>query len=104
MIVREVASQEVSSVLQRKESPTHTGALRMFDPVPLPLLILCILIAAAGVLSANAVLTVACAATLFVVSLLLFRRGEPPALLLVAMLQWAQVATKVFHADAHGQT
>jgi hypothetical protein len=63
---------------------------------------LSILIAGSGLLSSNPGLTVACATAFLALVLLLWRPGEPPALLLVGTLQWVQVAGKVLHADAHG--
>ena len=53
-------------------------------------------------MTANPLLTVACCCFIAVSFRLLWRRGEPPILLLVVLFQFAQVSTRVFEADAKG--
>ena len=70
--------------------------------VPLPAWAAIVLVVALGALTPNPELT---AASVLVIPLfvhLLARPGEPPILLYVVMLQWLQVATRVFHADLEG--
>ena len=55
-----------------------------------------------SLLTPNPLITAACALAVPLFALLLWRRGEPPVLLLIAMFQWLQVSIRVFHADFVG--
>ena len=55
-------------------------------------------------LTTNPTLTAASIAVLVLIPALLWRRGEPPVMVLALTMQWAQVATRVFQADAAGIT
>jgi hypothetical protein len=61
-----------------------------------------VLVVALGALTPNPELTAASALVIPLFVYLVGRRGEPPILLYVVMLQWLQVATRVFHADLEG--
>ena len=58
--------------------------------------------AAAGLLTANPLLTAASILVLPVFATLLWRPGETPVLLFAVGFQWVQVTAKVFHADVLG--
>ena len=61
------------------------------------------LIALLGLLTPNPLLTTAGIAVLPLMTLLLWRPGEPPILLLVVLNQWLQVFVPVLRADLAGQ-
>lgn len=67
--------------------------------LPLPLYAGAALLALAGILTTNSLLTSASILTLLLLVRLLWRPGEPPALLFAAGFQWLQVSTLVFVAD-----
>jgi len=52
-----------------------------------------------GLLSTNPLLTLLCFWVVPLFVILLWRRFEPPILLFAVMVQWAEVSTKVLHAD-----
>jgi hypothetical protein len=52
-----------------------------------------------GALSSNPLLTLLCLWVVPLFVILLWRRFEPPILLFAVMVQWAEVSTKVVHAD-----
>src|SRR5689334_15219543 len=53
-------------------------------------------------MTSNPTLTCAAIGVLWLIPALLWRRGEPPVLVLALCMQWAQVATRIFQADAAG--
>src|SRR5579862_8940990 len=55
----------------------------------------CILLALTGPLTKNPLLTPTCFLVLPIMVSLLWRRGEPPILLAICLMQWLQVATPV---------
>lgn len=79
-------------------------ALRIRESPSLPLTIYMVggLLAIASILTTNALLTSASILTLLALVRLLWRSGEPPALLFATGYQWLQVSTLVFVADYRG--
>jgi len=61
-----------------------------------------VVLAVLGLFTSNPGLTFSAMLILPVLNLLLWRKGEPPALFFAVFFQWLQVSTKVFHADMLG--
>lgn len=93
-----------SGVRASVANPSRWAGSRRPLGLPLPLYLFGGLAAIAGALTHSPALTCACIVAFFLLIVLLWRPGEPPALLFAAALQWCQVAMKVFHADYYSQS
>ena len=86
-----------------RSAPLDAGeAESPFVRLPGPVLLAFGVAAAAGLLTANPLLTAASILVLPVFATLLWRPGETPVLLFAVGFQWVQVTAKVFHADVLG--
>ena len=52
-----------------------------------------------SIFSANPVLSVFSLSVIIFLTKLLWRKGEPPVLLFIVLIQWMQASTKIFHAN-----
>lgn len=96
-----VAGLQVDQLLAQQQS---ARARRAAFGLPLPVYLIGALVAAVGWLTSNPALTSASVLAFILLIVLLWRPGEPAALLFAAGLQWMQVAMKAFHADYYGRT